>query len=357
VSPLRAAVRPEHAPGIVDDAPAGSDVAVTVRTDAPVSIRETGPDGADVVAVAVGIDRERPQAVVLVSDVDRREAALRASPASARLPRAGTGEGRQLRRWIAHCLAASLIVDAAAAEGGTAGDDRVAAGGDRAVGSGDRTVAGDLVPAEVSGALGAGSIALAVLADSAAARAFAGALTADVQVEPATVRRLAAGHAHRASRRVRHVVDGRPVNGGRPVAATAADLPAALGAALASAAAGTVLRGPDSAGRVHEVTVLDDRPADLVSDATPGPDDSTENEGQTGAGGPTGPEAQTGPATRTGPVSERGQHDRTVSDALTAARARAFGRWLDGRRELLVHPGVGYEHPADPRQPDTTHRH
>ncbi len=313
MSPLRAAARSEHPPGLVDDAAAGSDGAVTVRTDAPVDVLVTAPAGVDDVVVAVGSDHERPQAVVLVSDVDRREAALRASPASARLPRAGTGEGRQLRRWIAHCLAASLIVDAAAAEGGTAGDDR--------------GVAGDLVPAEVSGALGAGSIALAVLADSAAARAFAGALTADVEVEPTTLRRLAAGNVRPAARRVRHVVDDRPVNAGRPLAATAADLPAALGAELARAPAGTVLRGPDSAGRVHEVTVLDDRPADLVTDATGDRVD------------------------RTGPDSQM------VSAALTAARARAFGRWLDGRRELLVHPSVGYEHPADPRQPDTTHRH
>lgn len=320
MSPLRTAAGPAHAPRVVDDA-AGSDAAVTVpamiRTDAPVGVLETALARVDDVAVAVGIDRRRPHAVVLVSDVDRREAALRASPAAARLPRAGTGEGRQLRRWIAHCLAASVIVDAAAAAAaagaGPAGDEG--------------TVAGDLVPAEVSGALGAGSIALAVLADSAVARAFAGCLTADVQVEPTTLRRLAAGHAHPAARRVRHVVDGRPVNAGRPLAATAADLPAALGAQLASAAAGTVLRGPDSAGRVHEVTVLDDRPADLVTDATPAPSDSTEMAG------------------------------RIASDALSAARARAFGRWLDARRELLVHPSVGYEHPADPRQPDTTHRH
>lgn len=40
-----------------------------------------------------------------------------------------------------------------------------------------------------------------------------------------------------------------------------------------------------------------------------------------------------------------------------AARRRAFRVWLDGRRAALVRLAPGYEHPGDPRQPDSTHRH
>jgi [acyl-carrier-protein] S-malonyltransferase len=40
-----------------------------------------------------------------------------------------------------------------------------------------------------------------------------------------------------------------------------------------------------------------------------------------------------------------------------AAARRAFRGWLDGRRAALVVLAPGYEHPADPRQPDSTHQH
>ncbi|KZS75654.1 malonyl CoA-ACP transacylase [Mycobacterium kansasii] len=42
---------------------------------------------------------------------------------------------------------------------------------------------------------------------------------------------------------------------------------------------------------------------------------------------------------------------------LAAARRRAFRIWLDARRAASVRLAPGYEHPADPRQPDNTHRH
>lgn len=261
--------------------------------------------GPAAIAVVVGpVDDERTaRAVVRVLDVDRREAALRASAAAARLPDRTTAEGRQLRRWIAHCLAAQAIVE-------TEPDP------ERGVSSGRATDrGGSPLPAEVSGALGAGSIALAVLAGSAAARAFAGRLTADVRVPDATLDRLAAARAVPLGRRVSHLVDGRAVNAGRPVVVTAAELPAELGSELTSAPAGAVLRGVDANGRTHELTVLDEPP----------------------------------------PPALRFQRDD--AGALASARARAFGRWLDGRRDELVHPRPGFEHAADPRQPDHTHHH
>lgn len=47
-----------------------------------------------------------------------------------------------------------------------------------------------------------------------------------------------------------------------------------------------------------------------------------------------------------------------IADQLRgAARRRAFRLWLAARRAELVWLAPGYEHPADPRQPDNTHRH
>ena len=45
----------------------------------------------------------------------QREAALRAGPAAATLPRAGTSEGRQLRRWLTQLLVTERVVAAEAA--------------------------------------------------------------------------------------------------------------------------------------------------------------------------------------------------------------------------------------------------
>jgi [acyl-carrier-protein] S-malonyltransferase len=42
---------------------------------------------------------------------------------------------------------------------------------------------------------------------------------------------------------------------------------------------------------------------------------------------------------------------------LDRRRQQAFARWLDERYAALVRLAPGYEHPADPRQPDATHRH
>lgn len=49
-----------------------------------------------------------------VAEVDAREVALRASPQSAALPRPGTSEGRQLRRWLTQLLVTEKVVVAEA---------------------------------------------------------------------------------------------------------------------------------------------------------------------------------------------------------------------------------------------------
>jgi [acyl-carrier-protein] S-malonyltransferase len=48
---------------------------------------------------------------------------------------------------------------------------------------------------------------------------------------------------------------------------------------------------------------------------------------------------------------------RIAAHLLDRSRQWAFARWLDARYAALVRLAPGYEHPADPRQPDATHRH
>ena len=62
-------------------------------------------------------------AVVLVADVDAREDALRATQLASALPRAGTSEGRQLRRWLTQVLVTAKVVSAEAEALGLSADD------------------------------------------------------------------------------------------------------------------------------------------------------------------------------------------------------------------------------------------
>ncbi|WP_179474445.1 DUF7158 domain-containing protein [Mycolicibacterium vinylchloridicum] len=107
-----------------------------------------------------------------VGEVDAREAALRAAPQVAALPRPHTTEGRQLRRWLTQLVVAERLV---AREAETLGVTVTAAtpGED------------DLLPDETA-RLEIGSIAAAVLADPIARAVFA-CLTEDVDVDDDTV--------------------------------------------------------------------------------------------------------------------------------------------------------------------------
>ncbi|MGB8405164.1 MAG: malonyl CoA-ACP transacylase [Mycobacterium sp.] len=55
---------------------------------------------------------------VSVADVDARESRLRAGPLAASLPRPGTSEGRQLRRWLTQLLVSELVVQLEARSAG-----------------------------------------------------------------------------------------------------------------------------------------------------------------------------------------------------------------------------------------------
>jgi [acyl-carrier-protein] S-malonyltransferase len=53
-----------------------------------------------------------------VAEVDARETRLRTGPLAAALPRPGTSEGRQLRRWLTQLLVSELVVELEAREAG-----------------------------------------------------------------------------------------------------------------------------------------------------------------------------------------------------------------------------------------------
>ncbi|ULE33928.1 DUF7158 domain-containing protein [Mycobacterium sp. IDR2000157661] len=171
---------------------------------------------------------------VTVADIDAREARLRASHITASLPRPGTSEGRQLRRWLTQLLVAERVVAAEAA--------------DRALTADNAPAEADLLPNNTV-RLELGSVASSVLADPLARALFVD-VTAGVDVSAAAV----------ASYRSRN-------------------------------------------------------PLRYNSDA------------------------------------------EIIADLLGAARRRAFRLWLDARCAVVVQLAPGYEHPADPRQPDNTHRH
>jgi [acyl-carrier-protein] S-malonyltransferase len=103
---------------------------------------------------------------IRVEEVDAREAALRAGPTASGLPRAGTREGRQLRRWLTQVLAAERVVASEATVSGVRSDDAPAED--------------ELLP-DVSARLEIGSIAAAVLAGPLA-RALFVHVTAEVDV-------------------------------------------------------------------------------------------------------------------------------------------------------------------------------
>ncbi|WP_322858747.1 malonyl CoA-ACP transacylase [Mycobacterium europaeum] len=134
---------------------------------------------ATVAGVPVGVD-----------EVDAAEARLRGGPGAAALPAGGTGEGRQLRRWLTQLIVTERVVAAEADARGLTG--RGAPG------------EAELLP-DVTARLELGSVAAAVLADPRARALFAD-VTAAVRV---TDEEVAAYHARNplrfaAPRRDRH---------------------------------------------------------------------------------------------------------------------------------------------------------
>ncbi|KUH67928.1 malonyl CoA-ACP transacylase [Mycolicibacterium novocastrense] len=95
---------------------------------------------------------------VSVDEVDAREATLRASPIASSLPRPGTSEGRQLRRWLTQLLVAERVVTTEAAARGVNVDDAPAEA--------------EVLP-DMTVRMEIGSVAASVLADPLARAVFA----------------------------------------------------------------------------------------------------------------------------------------------------------------------------------------
>ena len=115
-------------------------------------------------ATVAGID-------VSVADIDAREAELRDAMPAASLPRAGTSEGRQLRRWLTQLLVTERVIAAEAATAGVTADEAPAEE--------------QLLP-DNSARLEIGSVAAAALGDPLARAMFA-RVTAAVDVTDAEV--------------------------------------------------------------------------------------------------------------------------------------------------------------------------
>jgi [acyl-carrier-protein] S-malonyltransferase len=109
---------------------------------------------------------------VEIAEVDEREAALRNSPQTAALPRPGTSEGRQLRRWLTQLLVTERVI---AREAEILGVTATSATPDEQ----------DLIP-DLTARFEIGSIAAGVLADPLA-RAVFQHVTSDVGIAPDAV--------------------------------------------------------------------------------------------------------------------------------------------------------------------------
>jgi [acyl-carrier-protein] S-malonyltransferase len=243
---------------------------------------------------------------VTAAEVAAEVARLRAGPLADRLPPDGTPAGRQLRRWTTQRLVLSRLLDQEAAARGLPPQPERA--GPRPEHAG---------PGEPDAAL-LGSAAADVLATSATARAVYTAVTAAVSVPEPEIR------VHYEANLDRYTVPERwlvrlstvdAVGVDRQVPVDPATLPPSLRAALSQAPPGHPV-----GAHAGQVAIRDEvRPA------------------------------------RIRPYPEvRGEIAGTLLDRC---RQQAFARWLDGRAGELVALQPGYEHPADPHNPDATHRH
>lgn len=153
---------------------------------------------------------------VPVDEIDAREAALRAGNRASALPRPGTSEGRQLRRWLTQLAVAERVVEDEASARGLTGPDAPGLG--------------ELLP-DTASRLEIGSVAAATL-NSERARAVFAAVTGAVDVSEADV---AAYHARNPMRFAQRKI-GADGWLGRPVAPSLEQARSAIAAHLRAAA-------------------------------------------------------------------------------------------------------------------------
>jgi len=269
---------------------------------------------ADLDGVAAWVGAEVVTRAEVAVELER----LRAGPLGARLPPEGTGEARQLRRWVAQRVVLRRLLERerdALAPAGTV----------------DAVDAVDPAPRVRPDPAVVGSAAADVLAASAAARAVFASVTARIRLPEDELRRYYARNPDQFSRPARwllrhafHPSDPAPLAAllaaAPPVIAAPASLPAAVLAAARAAGPAPVTVGPVCSTLGWHLLAVDDRRP---------------------------------PATVRYPQARA----QIADHLLNRARQLAFARWLDARCAALVRLSPGYEHPADPRQPDATHRH
>lgn len=241
-------------------------------------------------------------APVPVAELDAVLDAMRAGPAAALLPRQDGAEGRQLRRWLVQLITVQRLIESTAADRG------IVPGPEHRE---------PWAPSEVA-ALELGSVLAAVLVASPVARAVFDAVTAGIHPTDAE---LAEHHRHRERtappprRRVRLVpVAGSDATEQRLGWLRPDQFAGALGAAVRAATPGRPA-GPVTVDGARMLVVVD--------------------------------RVERSPAPSTDPEAE----------LTAAARRHAFVGWVERARRDRVRLHPGYEHPADPGQPDNTHRH
>ncbi|MDY0815318.1 hypothetical protein [Kitasatospora purpeofusca] len=235
--------------------------------------------------------------------LDRRLAALRTGPRAAALPAPGSGEDRQLARWVAQVLLTEALCEAVAAERGLP------------VRPGAAPVRPGAAPARLDqqAAVELGSITAAAYEGSAAVRAVCAEVTADVEPSAAEV-------AHYRARTERPP-SAAPWRLALPDGSTFDAAPDTLPLALSDA-----LRAAPPGGWVSAAGWTATR---LATDPDPDPDSD--------------------------PAPDPAFDPWTVLRA--AARRAAFVHWLDHARATRLTLVPGLEHPGDPAQPDNHHRH
>lgn len=234
---------------------------------------------------------------VPASEVDADLARLRAGPSAAVLPREGTPDARQLRRWVTQRVVLRVLLDRECAARGL-------------------TPAPDPTPADPSLL---GTAAADVLAVSPTARAVFHDVVRAVTVPEhdlrATYDRLRPARPERWL--VRQSFDRTTPPATLPDHATPVD-PATLLPEVRAAATADPAPIRSTLGW-HLIAVNDRLPA--------------------------------------GPIPYEEVRDRLAAELTVRARQTAFARWLDAETATRVRLAPGHEHPADPANPDATHRH
>lgn len=260
-----------------------------------------GPDG----PVLGFVDGE----AVSAQRLESRLSLLHQGNRSSSLPFEGTREGRQFRRWLAQVVLTEALLAAECRRRALSPEP------------------GALADLDGVGRVELGSVDATALASSAAARAVYLAVTAGVSApgdEVEEYRRRYAARYHRPERRVvRHVLGAEvatlELSAGARIEVRRGDLPSTVDDLVFGAEPGAPLDPVRSELGWHLVRVEAVHPAEQ-------------------------------------PDSDR-LRSLVLAELGPGSRRRHYRSWLDGRRAAAQRVSPGYEHPADPRQPDHLHQH